>query len=359
MNVALKVGCRVALSGGSRVYEVRVGSLGQTVAIPYAEVASGPKSRSRNNYINGVDEPLRPGSPEMMASMLATVRQSQNPARDFLEDHSVEVTPRQADKIEILRQALKPGSRVYIALINPDEVPQQIEMAKMLAVNGFNPVPHLPARLVRSAASLEDRIARLAGEAGVTQVLAIGGGLAPLGEFSSTISLLRTGVLEKHGIRKLGLAGHPEGNSDIVKAYGEGALLEALAVKQAYAAEHGLEAYLATQFLFAAEPVEGWAKQLRANGITLPIHVGIPGPATIKTLVKYAVLCGVGPSARMIRKQALNVTKLLTVSRPDEMVSDLGRLQQSQPELGIARAHLYPFGGFDKLFQWVDEVRSL
>ncbi|WP_137388040.1 hypothetical protein [Rhodoligotrophos defluvii] len=293
-----------------------------------------------------------------MASLLATLRNRPNPARDFLENFTVEITPKHADKVAMLGDAMEPGASVYIALIDPNEVPQQVETAKLLAARGLNPVPHVPARLISDAASLDDRMARFAGEAGVTQVLAIGGGLAPVGMFDSTMSLLRTGIFEKHGIRKLGLAGHPEGNADITKAHGEAVLLEALLQKQAYAAEHGMEAYLATQFLFAAEPVERWAEALRTNGVTLPIYVGIPGPATVKTLVKYALLCGVGPSARMIRKQALNVTKLLTVATPDELVADLGLIQQTRPELGIAGAHLYPFGGYDKLFGWVDEVRS-
>ena len=79
-----------------------------------------------------------------------------------------------------------------------------------------------------------------------------------------------------------------------------------------------------------------WAADLREAGIDLPIHVGVPGPATIKTLVKYAAMCGVGNSARFIRKQALNITKLLTVSEPTEFVDQLATLHFDKPELGIA-----------------------
>lgn len=294
----------------------------------------------------------------MTASMLAATRgKPDNPARDFLENFSVEVTARQGDKVAGLTDHLAAGTAVYIALIDPGDVPEQIETARALARHGFRAVPHIPARLIESRASLNDRVERFAGEAGVTRVLAIGGGLAPMGPFSSTLEMLDTGIFERHGIRQIGFAGHPEGNADITKAYGEDALLDALIVKQASAEERGLTAYLATQFLFSAEPVERWARMLRDNGVNLPIHVGIPGPATIKTLVKYALLCGIGPSARIVRKQALNVSKLLTVSTPDELVANLGRLQRREPALGIAGAHVYPFGGFDKLFRWIEAVR--
>ncbi len=79
----------------------------------------------------------------------------------------------------------------------------------------------------------------------------------------------------------------------------------------------------------------------------------MPGPATIKTLAKYALMCGVGNSARLIRRQALNISKLLTVSAPDDFVEDLARIAAEEPDLGIAAPHFYPFGGFDKLFDWL------
>ena len=186
-------------------------------------------------------------------------------------------------------------------------------------------------------------------------MLVLGGGASqPLGDFDAAIQLFRTGVFERNGIVRVGVAGHPEGNADITRKHGEPALLAALQEKQAYIRRMRLDGYIATQFLFEAEPVATWAAGLRAAGIDLPIHVGIPGPATIKTLVRYAAVCGVGNSARFIRKQALNVAKLLAVSAPDEFVSDLAALQLSSPALGIAAPHLYPFGGFDKLFDWLE-----
>ncbi len=143
-------------------------------------------------------------------------------------------------------------------------------------------------------------------------------------------------------MKRIGIAGHPEGNPDITKIHGEAVLLAALREKQAYLKSHGLEGFIATQFLFEARPVADWARQLRQSGIDLPIYVGVPGPATIKTLVKYAAMCGVGNSARFIRKQAMNITKLLTVNTPDEFVAGLAELHFARPDLGIAGPHLIP-----------------
>ena len=131
-------------------------------------------------------------------------------------------------------------------------------------------------------------------------------------------------MFQANGVTRIGIAGHPEGNPDITKIHGEAVLLKALKEKQAYLKANGIDGFIATQFLFEAAPVAEWARTLRAEGIDLPIHVGVPGPATIKTLVKYAAMCGVGNSARFIRKQALNITKLLTVNTPDDFVAGPG-----------------------------------
>lgn len=271
----------------------------------------------------------------------------------FLRKASIEITPKQIEKLPLLRERLMPGCQVFIALIDAGDLPGQIEAAGQLKAAGFAPVPHVPARFVKDEADLAFRVKALAG-AGADTMLVLGGGAPePIGRYDAAIQLLETGLFQAHGVRRIGLAGHPEGNPDITKLHGEAMLLAALKQKQAYLKAHGLQGFIATQFLFEAEPVADWAKGLRAEGIDLPIHVGVPGPATIKTLVKYAALCGVGNSARFIRKQALNITKLLTVNTPDDFVAGLAQLHYGQRGLGIEGPHLYPFGGFDKLFEWM------
>jgi methylenetetrahydrofolate reductase (NADPH) len=283
----------------------------------------------------------------------------QSAVNSFLRRFSLEITPRQADKLPQIAAKVPRGTRIYIALVDPADVGAQFEAARATRTHGLEPVPHVPARFIVNVLDLERRVARLAVDAGVRQMLVLGGGASqPLGDFDAAIQLFRTGVFERNGIVQVGVAGHPEGNPDIIRKHGEPALLAALLEKQAYIVTHGLSGYIATQFLFEVDPVAMWAAGLRAAGIALPIHVGIPGPATIKTLVRYATVCGVGNSARFIRKQALNVARLLSVSTPDEFVSDLATLRIRNPALGIAAPHLYPFGGFDKLFDWLETKLS-
>ncbi|MCB1378470.1 MAG: methylenetetrahydrofolate reductase [Alphaproteobacteria bacterium] len=277
-----------------------------------------------------------------------------DPLSTFLDNLSIEITAKQIDKLPVFKTHLRPGSRAFIALIDPADVSGQLEAAKQLRAAGLVAIPHIPARFVRDIEDLKNRIGALCQQAGVTEMLVLGGGAPqPIGDFDAAIQLLETGVFESNGVTRIGVAGHPEGNPDISKVHGEAALLKALRDKQAWLHSRNIPGFIATQFLFEAGPVAEWARSLRADGIDLPIHVGIPGPATIKTLVKYAAMCGVGNSARFIRKQAMNVTKLLSVNTPDDFLQDLAVLHDSRPELGIAGPHLYPFGGFDRLFDWL------
>jgi len=286
-------------------------------------------------------------------SSQATPAMTIDPASAFLQRMSIEITGKQIEKLPVLQAKLKAGAKVFIALIDPADVAVQLEAARQLRGAGFVAVPHVPARFVRDLADLKSRIGALA-QAGVTEMLVLGGGAPqPIGQYDAAIQILETGVFEANGVTRIGIAGHPEGNPDITKQHGEAALVNALKQKQAWLKSAGVEGFIATQFLFEAAPVAEWAKMLRGQGIDLPVYVGVPGPATIKTLVKYAAMCGVGNSARFIRKQAMNITRLLTVNTPDDFISGLADLHFNHPELGVAGPHMYPFGGFDKLFDWV------
>lgn len=315
--------------------------------------------RAKRRLKHHIQDTTQDREPSPMSALLDFLRPAKAKSADgasFLKLASLEITPRQAEKVPLLVEKLAPGTQVYVCLIDPNDVAAQVEAAVAVRQAGFEPVPHVPARFVKDRDDLAARIGALTERAGVRQMLVLGGGAPePVGEFDAAIQLLETGLFEANGIRRVGFAGHPEGNPDITRLHGEKALVAALKVKQAYAKANGLEAYIATQFLFEAAPVADWARMLRREGIDMPVSVGVPGPATIKTLVKYAAMCGVGNSARFIRKQALNVTRLLTVSTPDEFIDGLAALHFGDPALGIAAPHLYPFGGFDKLFEWMGQ----
>ncbi|MFQ6017932.1 MAG: metFprotein [Kiloniellaceae bacterium] len=272
---------------------------------------------------------------------------------DLVTGFSVETTPGSAARIPDYRGPLRPGITVAVTFLPGADFADTIRTAGRLKQEGFNPAPHFAARSIPSRADFEDYLRALQGEVGVTQAVVLGGAVdEPLGEFDSSMQLLETGLFDKYGIGKIGVAGHPEGSPDIAP----GRLAEALAWKNAFAERSDAEFYIATQFCFEAAPIIAWDKAIQAVGNKLPIHIGVPGPATLKTLINHAKVCGIGPSIRVLTRQARNISKLLMVSAPDRLILDLARYKANDPDCGIRQIHVYPLGGLRRSAQWTYAV---
>lgn len=275
-------------------------------------------------------------------------------AEAFLKGYSIEVMPRTAEKVEDFRTLLPKGTRVYIAHIEGTPIEDMVATAKRIAGQGFDVMPHFPARIIPDRATLADWIARYQGEAGVKQALLLGGGVnTPAGDFDSSMQLIESGLFA--GFDRLHVAGHPEGNKDIDKDGGDAVVMQALKWKQDFANRSDAKMAIATQFCFEADPVIAWANKLAAAGVSLPIHIGVAGPAKLQTLIKFAISCGVGASLRVLQKRAMDVTKLLMPYEPTEFVSGLAAHKAANPAFGIEQVHFFPLGGIKTNATWVTE----
>lgn len=273
----------------------------------------------------------------------------------FLKGYSIEVMPRTAEKVEDFRELLPRGTRVYIANIE-FPIEDMVATAKRLKDEGFEPMPHFPARIIKDKAMLADWLARYQGEAGVSEGLIIAGNPAQqLGEFDSSMQLLETGLFDKAGFKRLHIAGHPEGNKDIDPDGSDKNVMDALRWKQKFSETTDAKMALATQFCFEAKPVIAWAKALKDAGIDLPIHIGVAGPAKLQTLIKFAVACGVGPSLRVLQKRAMDVSKLLLPYEPDEFLNELAAHAAKTPDFNIEQVHFFPLGGIKTNATWAIE----
>ncbi len=274
---------------------------------------------------------------------------------DFLSGYSIEVMPRTAAKIEDFRALLPAGTRVYIAHIEGTPIDEMVATARRLRDEGMVAMPHLPARAIDSEAQLDEWLARYVEEAGVDQALLLAGGVAKsYGPLDSSMKMMETGLFHKHGFQRLHVAGHPEGNKDIDADGSSRVADESLRWKQAFARDAGVEMAIVTQFAFDAKPVVAWAERLRADGVTLPIHVGIAGPAKLQTLIKYAVACGVGPSLKVLQKRALDLTKLMLPYEPTDVASELAEWCADHPESLIEQVHFFPLGGIKTNAEWAN-----
>jgi methylenetetrahydrofolate reductase (NADPH) len=272
---------------------------------------------------------------------------------NFLQGYSIEVMPRTAAKVDDFRAILPKGTRVYVAHIEGTPIEEMVSTAARLNAEGFDVMPHFPARIIKDQTMLADWIARYQGEANVNQALLLAGGVTtPHGDYHSSMQLMESGEFDKAGFKRLHVAGHPEGNKDIDPNGGSAMVDEALRWKQDFSNRTDAEMALATQFAFESGPIIEWAKSLEDAGIDIPIHIGIAGPAKLQTMIKFAIACGVGPSLRVLQRRAKDVTKLLLPFEPTDVISELAAHAAANPDTNIVKVHFFPLGGIKTNANW-------
>jgi methylenetetrahydrofolate reductase (NADPH) len=275
--------------------------------------------------------------------------------RGLLHPFSVEITPREASKLPPLSDVLDPDTAVYLTFLPRNRWEQTVAAARWVADAGMRPVPHLAARAVPDHDSLRRMLADLAA-AGVADLLVVAGGMDPVGEFHESAQILDSGCLEEAGIRRIGVAGHPEGHPDVA----DDELARALVTKNSIARERGLDVHLVTQFCFAAEPIIAWERRIREAGNELPIRVGLPGLTSPTELLRFGLSCGVGPSLKVLRQQTGGLFKLATTStyHPDETLLDVAAAVAADPGSLIHAVHFFPFGSLVPTAEWATGLRT-
>lgn len=271
----------------------------------------------------------------------------------FARGASTEISTHDEKRLQALVPQLPPGMPVYVAHTPTCSVEDVVRVAIEVQAMGYMATPHLVARRLRSEQALRDVLARLR-EHGIEQALLVAGDLdRPLGPFASTLEVIATGALEEAGIKRLGVAGHPEGHPFV----GSAELLAALRAKQSFAARSGIAVHIVTQFGFNPEAICEWDRTLTKEGIRLPVHVGLAGPTPLAKLLRFAVQCGVGTSVSSLVKSMSTVAGLTGfAASPDQMLLGLVRGCVRHPASRLVKPHVYSFGGALATALWLRAV---
>ncbi len=274
---------------------------------------------------------------------------------DFVRCASIEVTPHDKQTLNTLAGRLPKGTAIYVTHTPNTTIADVADVACAAESRGFRAYPHIVARRIESEAALLAALDRLK-DAGVTRAMLVAGDLStPAGVFTSTLDILDSGVLVSAGIDTIGVAGHPEGH----KRIGSTLLWKALQHKQDYAELTGARVHIVSQFGFNPGALVDWERQLTEHGIRLPVHAGIAGPASLRTLIKFAMLCGIGASlnALMTNLSAISSAKHLITSA-DEMLLQIVRIREGALARRIVQPHFFSFGGVLHTVQWLEAIRA-
>lgn len=267
----------------------------------------------------------------------------------LLDGFSLEMTGKDVPGLEEARDVIPAGTKINVTFLGNEDLDMRVAAAKAVKDMGFVPVPHLSARRLASAAALEEFLDRLQQVGATEHVFAVGGDPAePEGPYPDSLSVIRSGLLQKYGVREVSIAGYPEGHPDIASDV----LWRHLEDKSAALADAGLDAVILTQFAFDTDPVVSWIDQVRARGIGTEIRIGTPGPAGIKRLIGFARRFGVGANAMIVKKYGFSLTNLMGTAGPDRFIGDLGALVAQDQARGPVKIHFYTFGGLRATSEW-------
>jgi len=264
----------------------------------------------------------------------------------FMDGFSIEAT-RPADSDIAALSVLAPRTRIYISAVPGRPAEESIAAAIRLRAAGFEPVPHVAVRNFHSVSALDDFLARLNGEAGVRRVLVIAGDRDDSGPFHQARDAIASGLLQRRGIGAIGIAGYPEGHPRI----GSEELDRARADKITAAEAGGLAVEIVTQFCFDTRAILAYVARLRTAGVRHPVRIGLAGPTSPASLLRYAARCGVRASAQAITRRSSLIRQVFAVTVPDDLVR---ALSDAAPE--NVSAHFFSFGGLPASARWASTV---
>jgi len=238
---------------------------------------------------------------------------------------------------------LPAGATVSVTASPAKGIEATVALCEQLQARGFRAVPHLSARMVRDRPHLVDLIAWLEG-AGVDRAFVVGGDAKEPGDYVDGLAVLREMAEIGHPLGEIGIPCYPQGHAFIA----DGPLLEALRAKAAFAS------YMTTQLCFDPGAIATWVAARRAEGLSLPIHVGVPGVAEPHKLLAISARIGVADTHRFLTKNLRFVARLVRSGgfyRPDALLEGLAP-HLADPAAGIVDLHMYTFNAVDTFETW-------
>jgi methylenetetrahydrofolate reductase (NADPH) len=237
--------------------------------------------------------------------------------------------------------SLPPGAATTVTASPTHGIESTIELCERLIARGHPATPHLAAHMFRDRAHLGDLLDRCV-SAGIRDVFVVGGDAKDRGEIHDGLALLRMMEELGHRFDAVGVACYPEGHPSIP----EEVLLSSLKEKQKHAT------YLTTQMSFDANAISSWVARMRSAGVTLPVHLGLPGVVDVRRLLRVAARIGVGGSLRYLRKNRQLLRLVFGRSfTPDGLLRSLGPTL-TDPEADVHALHLFTFNQVESTVVW-------
>lgn len=264
--------------------------------------------------------------------------------------YTLEVTGKGIAEVQSAQAAIPQGTPINIAFLGNEDHAQRINAARTIRECGFEPVPIISSRRLLSEGDRDYLLGALTAEAGPSWFILVGGDpVVPAGPYEDSLALLKSNLLARHAIRRVGLVGYPEGHPKI----DTDTLWRCLKWKVGFLQDAGCAVEITTQFGFDADAVLRWIGRLRGEGIDARVRVGVPGPADAGKLLRYARQFGSVPPAAAAQRYGLPMDGPDRRVGPERYWDQLAAGTEGG-NLGTVLYHLYPFGGILEGVRWMN-----
>ena len=285
------------------------------------------------------------------SSRVSETARAESHRRKLIEELIFEVVPMKSLESALLD--LPVGAEVSVTCSPVKGIEETQRVTEHLLQEGFRPVPHISARMVRDEAHTAE-LAQWFRDNGLTKLFLVGGDATEPGAYPDAVGFLKALLRTDHGLQTIGVPAYPDGHSFI----SDQDLRESLFAKQMLLSEAGIEAYCSTQMCFDPNTIAKWIRTEREHGLIMPIHLGIPGVVDKSKLVKMGVRLGIGQSLSYLRKNKTALVKMMT-STSYELNDLLLPLSEDMADLGVEALHVFTFNQVGRTNQWRLEQLAL
>ncbi|MCB2099159.1 MAG: hypothetical protein AB7F91_01010 [Parvularculaceae bacterium] len=274
---------------------------------------------------------------------------------ELINNGSIELCDSGVD-IPSLPEIVPYRKSIFVPATKRRPLPSIIDTMARLNAVGFDPVPHVAARRLATQAEIALFLKKAVKECGVRRIMLIGGDVStPAGPFDSARSLLASGLLNECGVKEVAFAGYPDRHPIIDAERLDAELLAKLTL----ARELGLGASIVTQFSFVPARIVEFCAKLAKTAPRASIYVGVPGPCDPMKLLKYARICGVSASSKMLGDMGFKAVKLALHSDPGEQLGVIARGVASHSLDNVVGVHVFSFGDIYRSARWLREMAGV
>ena len=158
----------------------------------------------------------------------------------------------------------------------------------------------------------------------------------PAGPFDGALPLLERLAEMGRPFSRIGITGYPESHPKIH----DDVIIQAMWDKRRHAS------YIVSNVCFDPAGLARWIQRIRARGVTLPLYVGLAGPAERTRLLQMAAVAGAAESARFITRHPGWILRFWVPGgySPDRLLDRAAAVLTAPASgvAGLAPVHLQP-----------------